>query len=37
MTNVSHLLGESIASLNYAREHDLPFVLFDQAMHDRFL
>ena len=37
MTNVSQLLGESIASLNYAREHNLPFVLFDQAMHDRFL
>ena len=36
-TNPSQLLGESLASLNYAREHNLPFVLFDQAMHDRFL
>lgn len=35
--NISQLLGECLASLNYAREHNLPFVLFDQDMHDRFL
>ncbi|WP_288313624.1 EAL domain-containing protein, partial [uncultured Selenomonas sp.] len=35
--NPSQLLGECLASLNYAREHNLPFVLFDQDMHDRFL
>lgn len=37
MTDISRLMGESVASLTYAKEQDLPYVIFNQDMHERFL